>query len=121
MFSGEEIERLETRSIPEEGSAASTACFWRWREIGRYFDVSQASGPFFLLHIISLSPTPPADMPIPIITQGIVEGLSSIPYSYTILKVLPFILIIAALKYYFGGARNDSERLMHSKVVMVTV
>ncbi|OJJ57079.1 hypothetical protein ASPSYDRAFT_155454 [Aspergillus sydowii CBS 593.65] len=59
-------------------------------------------------------------MPIPIITQGIVEGLSSIPYSYTILKVLPFILIIAALKYYFGGARNDSERLMHSKVVMVT-
>ncbi|KAL4788704.1 hypothetical protein BJX76DRAFT_315456 [Aspergillus varians] len=59
-------------------------------------------------------------MPIPIITQGISEGLSSIPYSYTVLKILPWILLVAALKWYFGGARNDSERLMHSKVVMVT-
>ncbi|KAL4875970.1 hypothetical protein BJY04DRAFT_200660 [Aspergillus karnatakaensis] len=59
-------------------------------------------------------------MPIPLITQGIVQGLSSIPYSYTVLKVLPWVLLLAALKYYFGGARNRSERLMHSKVVMVT-
>ncbi|KAL4773601.1 hypothetical protein BDW60DRAFT_17941 [Aspergillus nidulans var. acristatus] len=59
-------------------------------------------------------------MPIPIITTGIAEGLSAIPYSYTVLKVTPWILLIAALKYYFGGARNVSERLMHSKVVMVT-
>lgn len=60
-------------------------------------------------------------MPIPIITQGIVEGLSSIPYAYTVLKVAPWLLLLAALKYYFGGARNSSERAMHSKVVMVTV
>ncbi|KAL4863134.1 hypothetical protein BDV12DRAFT_31481 [Aspergillus spectabilis] len=59
-------------------------------------------------------------MPIPLITQGIVEGLSSIPYSYTVLKIVPWLLLVAALKYYFGGARNASERLMHSKVVMVT-
>ncbi|KAL4941023.1 hypothetical protein BDV06DRAFT_9188 [Aspergillus oleicola] len=59
-------------------------------------------------------------MPIPIITTGIAEGLSSIPYSYTILKVLPWILLVTGLKYYFGGARNGSERVMHSKVVMVT-
>lgn len=65
--------------------------------------------------------TPPAEMPIPLITAGIAEGLSAIPYSYTALKVLPWILLIAALKRYFGGARNASERLMHSKVVMVTV
>ncbi|PLB49003.1 NAD(P)-binding protein, partial [Aspergillus steynii IBT 23096] len=57
-------------------------------------------------------------MPIPIITQGITEGISSIPYAYSILKLIPWILVIAALKYYFGGARNSSERLMHSKVVM---
>ncbi|RJE20350.1 hypothetical protein PHISCL_07314 [Aspergillus sclerotialis] len=57
-------------------------------------------------------------MPIPIITQGITEGLSSIPYSYTVLKIAPWILLLVALKYYFGGARNSSERLMHSKVVM---
>ncbi|KAL3468650.1 hypothetical protein BJX64DRAFT_11181 [Aspergillus heterothallicus] len=59
-------------------------------------------------------------MPIPIITQGITEGLSSIPHIYTVLKVAPWLLLIVALKYYFGGARNSSERVMHSKVVMVT-
>ncbi|KAL5339019.1 hypothetical protein BJX70DRAFT_181789 [Aspergillus crustosus] len=59
-------------------------------------------------------------MPIPLITQGIVEGLSSIPHIYTVLKVVPWLLLVAALKYYFGGARNASERVMHSKVVMVT-
>lgn len=60
-------------------------------------------------------------MPIPLITQGIRDGISSIPYAAPILKVLPWVLILAALKYYFGGARNGSERVMHSKVVMVTV
>ncbi|PYI03030.1 oxidoreductase [Aspergillus sclerotiicarbonarius CBS 121057] len=59
-------------------------------------------------------------MPIPILTQGITEGVSSIPYAWTILKLVPWALLIAALKYYFGGARNTSERVMHSKVVMVT-
>ncbi|KAL3470996.1 hypothetical protein BJX99DRAFT_250766 [Aspergillus californicus] len=59
-------------------------------------------------------------MPIPLITQGVVEGLSSIPYIYTVFKVVPWVLLIVALKYYFGGARNGSERMMHSKVVMVT-
>ncbi|KAJ5379056.1 oxidoreductase C19A8.06 [Penicillium cosmopolitanum] len=29
-------------------------------------------------------------------------------------------LLLSALKYYFGGARNTSERLLASKVVMVT-
>ena len=60
-------------------------------------------------------------MPIPIIAQGIQEGISSIPYAWTVIKTAPWLLLIAALKYYFGGARNTSERLMHSKVVMVTV
>lgn len=60
-------------------------------------------------------------MPIPLITQGVTEGLSSIPWVYPILKVVPWVLLVAALKFYFGGARNGSERLMHSKVVMITV
>ncbi|KAG2420077.1 hypothetical protein HFD88_004875 [Aspergillus terreus] len=59
-------------------------------------------------------------MPIPIIIQGVREGVSSIPYAWTVLQVAPWALLLAALKYYFGGARNGSERLMHSKVVMVT-
>lgn len=60
-------------------------------------------------------------MPIPVIVKGITEGLSSIPFVYTVFKVLPWVLIVGFLKFYFGGARNKSERLMHSKVVMVTV
>lgn len=60
-------------------------------------------------------------MPIPLIAQGIQEGIGSIPYAWTVIKTAPWLLLVAALKYYFGGARNTSERLMHSKVVMVTV
>ena len=60
-------------------------------------------------------------MPIPLIIKGVTEGLSSIPYIYTVLKVAPWVLLVGFLKFYFGGARNQSERLMHSKVVMVTV
>ncbi|EYE95756.1 putative oxidoreductase [Aspergillus ruber CBS 135680] len=59
-------------------------------------------------------------MPIPIIRKGVEEGLSSIPYVYTVLRIVPWVLLVAALKYWFGGARNRSERLMHSKVVMIT-
>ena len=60
-------------------------------------------------------------MPIPIILSAATDGLSSIPHVYTILKVVPWVLLVLGLKYYFGGARNKSERLMHSKVIMVTV
>ncbi|RAK88939.1 NAD(P)-binding protein [Aspergillus costaricaensis CBS 115574] len=59
-------------------------------------------------------------MPIPIITTAITEGTNSIPHLWSILKLLPWAVLLAALKYYFGGARNTSERLMHSKVVMIT-
>ncbi|KAJ5881028.1 oxidoreductase C19A8.06 [Penicillium subrubescens] len=59
-------------------------------------------------------------MPIPLIAQGLQDGIGSIPYAWTVIKTAPWLLLIAALKYYFGGARNTSERLMHSKVVMVT-
>ncbi|EHA27833.1 hypothetical protein ASPNIDRAFT_49354 [Aspergillus niger ATCC 1015] len=59
-------------------------------------------------------------MPIPIITTAITEGTNSIPHLWTVLKILPWAVLLAALKYYFGGARNTSERLMHSKVVMIT-
>lgn len=60
-------------------------------------------------------------MPIPLIVQGVTEGVSSIPIAWTILKLTPWVLVIAVLKFYFGGARNSSERVMHSKVVMITV
>jgi hypothetical protein len=60
-------------------------------------------------------------MPLPILAEGLWKGLSSIPYGYTLLKAASWVLVISLLKYYFGGARNSSERVMHSKVVIVTV
>lgn len=60
-------------------------------------------------------------MPIPIIATGIREGVSAIPYAWTILRIAPWVLVIGALKWYFEGARNTSERMMRSKVIMVTV
>ncbi|KAI4188924.1 MAG: hypothetical protein L6R41_001810 [Letrouitia leprolyta] len=59
-------------------------------------------------------------MPIPILTEVANNGLSSIPYVAPTLKVLPWLALVYALKWYFGGATTSSERLMKSKVVMVT-
>lgn len=60
-------------------------------------------------------------MPIPIIVQAVQEGISSVPLAWPLIRIAPWILLVTTLKYYFGGARNTSERLMHAKVVMVTV
>jgi small-conductance mechanosensitive channel len=60
-------------------------------------------------------------MPIPIIYHGVEGGISAIPHVFTILKAAAVVAVVALLKYFFGGARNTSVRLMHSKVVMVTV
>jgi hypothetical protein len=60
-------------------------------------------------------------MPIPLLTQGFSEGFSSIPHAYLVLKAAACLTVLALLKVYFGGARNHAERLMRSKVVMVTV
>lgn len=60
-------------------------------------------------------------MPLPVLAEGLFKGLSSIPYIYTVLKAAPWLLLITVLKIYFGGARNTSERLMHGKIVMITV
>ncbi|KAJ9347787.1 hypothetical protein DTO027B9_8891 [Paecilomyces variotii] len=59
-------------------------------------------------------------MPVHFIVKGVSEGFPSIPYLYPVLKVVPWLILLAALKVYFGGASNKSERLMHSKVVMIT-
>lgn len=60
-------------------------------------------------------------MPIPIVAQIFDEGLSKIPYAYTVLKTLPWVGGIYGLKQYFGGASSSAERNMHSKVVIMTV
>ncbi|KAI9836571.1 MAG: hypothetical protein M1819_001203 [Sarea resinae] len=59
-------------------------------------------------------------MPLPLLADAIFNGPSSIPYGYAILKAIPCLFLIYVLKVYFGGATNRSERVMHSKVVMIT-
>lgn len=60
-------------------------------------------------------------MPIPLVAEILDGGLAKIPYAYTILKTVPWLALIYFLKVYFGGATNRSERVMHSKVIMMTV
>ncbi|PGH01498.1 hypothetical protein GX51_05185 [Blastomyces parvus] len=59
-------------------------------------------------------------MPVPLMAHWAAEGISSIPYAVTTLKAAAVVALIVLLKRYFGGARNTAERLMHSKVVMIT-
>ena len=61
------------------------------------------------------------NMVVPLIAQGFWGGLSTIPYAYTVLKTIPWIALVILLKVYFEGSKNRSERVMHGKVVMVTV
>ncbi len=60
-------------------------------------------------------------MPIPLLGDLLFKGVHNVPFAVPILKTLPCLLIVWLLKIYFGGARNTSERLMRSKVIMITV
>jgi|TARA_R110002003_G_scaffold184_3_gene14396 small-conductance mechanosensitive channel len=60
-------------------------------------------------------------MPVNILAQAFSEGLDSIPLGWTVVKLSPIFALLYLLKWYFNGAVNQSERNMHSKVVMVTV
>lgn len=60
-------------------------------------------------------------MPVPLFNNVLVQGIDSIPFVYPILKAIPWVILTWIMKWYFGGASNSSERMMHSKVVMVTV
>ncbi|KAF2447954.1 NAD(P)-binding protein [Karstenula rhodostoma CBS 690.94] len=59
-------------------------------------------------------------MPVHIAGKVWQDGISSVPYGWTLLKLTPVVAVIYLLKLYFNGAVNTSERNMHSKVVMVT-
>lgn len=60
-------------------------------------------------------------MPVPLLADVLSNGIISIQFAIPILKALPWLVLIYLLKLYFGGANNTSERLMHSKVIMITV
>ena len=60
-------------------------------------------------------------MPIPFLGYVLQEGVHAVPFLIPILKAVPWILLVAALKLFFSARTNKSERVMHSKVIMVTV
>jgi len=60
-------------------------------------------------------------MPIPLAAEILDGGLAKIPYAYTVLKSTPWLILIYLLKLYFGGKSNRSERVLHSKVIVMTV
>lgn len=60
-------------------------------------------------------------MPLPILAEIYWKGLSAVPYATSILKIAAWLIAVYYVKAYFGGAKNTSERNMHSKVVMITV
>ena len=61
-------------------------------------------------------------MPIYFFSDVIFKGLDAVPSSaIPILKALPWVALTWLLKWYFGGVKNTAERLMHSKVIMMTV
>lgn len=60
-------------------------------------------------------------MPVNILAQVFSEGLDSVPYGWAVAKFTSVFAVLYALKWFFNGATNGSERNMHSKVVIVTV
>lgn len=60
-------------------------------------------------------------MPIHILAGAVFEGVPLLPFVIPLLKTLSLLFSVWLLKICFGGASNNSERLMHSKVIMITV
>ena len=60
-------------------------------------------------------------MPIPMLATVFDKGIDGVPSLVPVIKVMLWLGLLYVAKWYFGGASNVSERLMKSKVVMVTV
>ncbi|KAF8476020.1 hypothetical protein BDZ91DRAFT_710777 [Kalaharituber pfeilii] len=59
-------------------------------------------------------------MPIPLLSEIFYNGLSSVPHVTTVASYAPYVLALYALKRYFRGASNTHERILHSKVIILT-
>lgn len=60
-------------------------------------------------------------MVVPLLAEGFGRGVTKIPYLASFVKVVLSVGLLYILKTYFGGATCKSERLMHGKVVIITV
>ncbi|CZT24062.1 related to oxidoreductase, short chain dehydrogenase/reductase family [Ramularia collo-cygni] len=59
-------------------------------------------------------------MVVYIAAQALFDGISSVPYLWTLIKTAPWLGLLYLVKVFFSGASNLSERNMHGKVVLVT-
>lgn len=60
-------------------------------------------------------------MPVPLLGEIYYSGIEAVPYLSSVLKIVPWVAIVYLLKLYFSGVQNGNERIMHSKVAIVTV
>jgi hypothetical protein len=60
-------------------------------------------------------------MAIYIIRTAFNDGVGSVPFLWPILKALPWLILLWAVKFFFSGVSNKSDRNMHGRVVLVTV
>jgi hypothetical protein len=60
-------------------------------------------------------------MAIYIIRTAFNDGVGSVPFLWPILKSLPWLILLWAVKFFFSGVSNKSDRNMHGRVVLVTV
>lgn len=59
-------------------------------------------------------------MPIPFMVEVFYNGVDSVPWAAKALQIAPYAVLLFALRWYFSGSHNSSERIMNSRVVMVT-
>jgi NAD(P)-dependent dehydrogenase (short-subunit alcohol dehydrogenase family) len=60
-------------------------------------------------------------MPIPFLAELVFNGIPGGISYWRVVKGLLAITVLGAIKSYSSGASNNSERQMHSKVIMITV
>ncbi|KAF8543447.1 hypothetical protein BDD12DRAFT_820425 [Trichophaea hybrida] len=59
-------------------------------------------------------------MPLNILGQIYYDGIQSVPLLPLAIKFIPWLVLVIILRFYFDGTQNDKERVLHSKVVIVT-
>jgi hypothetical protein len=60
-------------------------------------------------------------MAIYIIRTAFNDGIGSVPFLWPIIKAIPWLILLWAVKFFFSGVSNKSDRNMHGRVVLVTV
>jgi hypothetical protein len=73
------------------------------------------------LFVNTLHPFAHFIMPLHILGEIYYNGIQAVPFLPLGLKFIPWLVLVIILRFYFDGAQNNQERVMHSKVVLVTV